>query len=79
MNDTAAIKLDVCGICCPLPLIQLSHAVKPLKAGQIIEVTGDDPVFETSVRDFCLAHRHHLLDVRSGERGRVTMTLKVGG
>ncbi|BBP01568.1 sulfurtransferase TusA family protein [Sulfuriferula nivalis] len=46
-------EIDVCGTCCPVPLIAVRKAVAELHAGQILQVTGDDPIFEESVRDLC--------------------------
>lgn len=71
--------LDVSGVCCPLPLIQLAKSVKDLKPGQTLEVKGNDPIFESSVRDFCQANGHAVLDVKTGDSRSVTMLLKVGG
>ena len=71
--------LDVSGMCCPVPLIQLAKSVKNLKPGQTLEVTGNDPIFEPSVRDFCQANGHTILDVKVGDNRRVTMLIKIGG
>ena len=71
--------LDVSGVCCPLPLIHLAKSVKNLKPGQTLEVTGNDPIFEPSVRDFCQANGHAVLDVKVGDNRRVTMLIRIGG
>ena len=36
-------RLDVTGVCCPLPLIQLAKTTRSLKTGQTLEITGNDP------------------------------------
>lgn len=72
-------QLNVCGVCCPLPLIQLSKAVAGLQPGQTIEVTGNDPIFESSVRDFCQANGHAVLAVQSDDTRQVTIQIRVGG
>lgn len=79
MTKSIDARLDVCGACCPLPLIALSKSVKDLEAGQTLEVTGNDPIFESSVRDFCQAHGHAVLDATIGDNRNVTMLIRVGG
>lgn len=71
-------QLDVRGVCCPLPLIMLAKAMEPLKPGQELEVVGNDPIFETSVRDFCAAHGHTLLNVRPMERNALAIHIRAG-
>lgn len=71
-------SLDVSGVCCPVPLIQLAKAIKNLKPGQTLEITGNDPIFESSVRDFCQANGHSILDVKTGENRSVSVLIKVG-
>ena len=72
-------SLDVSGVCCPLPLIQLAKSVRTLKAGQTLEITGNDPIFESSVRDFCQANGHTVLDTRTCDNRRVSMLIRIGG
>jgi len=73
------VCLDVCGVCCPLPLIQLATAVKAAGPGRTVEVTGNDPIFESSVRDFCQANGHDVLEVSPGDHRRVSILIRVGG
>jgi len=72
------IQLDVCGTCCPLPLIRLAQAMNALAPGQTIEITGNDPIFESSVRDFCQVNGHHVLDVKRLPAHVVGMLLRAG-
>ncbi len=78
MPSTGHEHLDVCGVCCPLPLIQLAKAVKGLEAGQTIEVIGNDPIFESSVRDFCHTNGHTILLVRPEDNRRTAMVIRIG-
>ncbi|MDR3394413.1 MAG: sulfurtransferase TusA family protein [Parasulfuritortus sp.] len=78
MASKIEAHLDVCGVCCPLPLIQLAKAVKELDLGQTIEIIGNDPIFETSVRDFCQANGHTILDVRQGDNRKISILIQVG-
>lgn len=71
------LRLDVRGVCCPLPLIQIAQSIKTLKRGQTLEIRGNDPIFETSMRDFCRANDHAVLDVTTGNDRSVSMLIRV--
>jgi len=58
-------EIDVCGSCCPMPLITVRKAVAGLKSGQILRVAGDDPVFEESVRDLCEISGYKIIEVEN--------------
>jgi TusA-related sulfurtransferase len=79
MADDADSRQDVSGTCCPVPLIRLAKSIADLKPGQTIEITGNDPIFEPSIRDFCQAHGHAVLDVTAGADHRVRILIRVGG
>ena len=72
-------RVNVTGVCCPLPLIQLAKAANELRPGQTIEITGDDPIFETAVRDFCTANGHEILEAHAGQNYSITIVLRLGG
>ncbi len=74
--EAADKEIDVCGACCPLPLIKVRKAVNEMQPGQVLAVTGDDPIFEESVRDLC---EESALQVLSAERDgrRVKLQIKV--
>ena len=46
-------SICVSGQSCPMPLIELAKAAKKMQPGEVLKITGDDPIFEVSVRDFC--------------------------
>jgi TusA-related sulfurtransferase len=79
MSQKIDSRLDVSGVCCPLPLIQLAKHVIGLAPGQTIEITGNDPIFESSVRDFCKANGHAILEVTPGDNRSVNILIRVGG
>jgi TusA-related sulfurtransferase len=72
-------RLNVVGVCCPLPLIQLAKSVQRLQAGQTLEITGNDPIFESSVRDFCRANGHAVLQATAGDDHSVVLLIRVRG
>ncbi|MDD5366621.1 MAG: sulfurtransferase TusA family protein [Gallionellaceae bacterium] len=79
MATDSEAHLDVCGVCCPLPLIELARAVQALGPGQTLEIVGNDPVFEATVRDFCQVNGHSILAVSQGADRRVVISIRVGG
>ncbi len=79
MSKNIDLRVDVSGVCCPLPLIQLAKSVNSLKSGQTLNITGNDPIFETSVRDFCQANGHAVLEVTADDKHSVSMLIRVGG
>jgi TusA-related sulfurtransferase len=62
-----------------MPLIQLAKSVKHLKPGQTLRITGNDPIFESAVRDFCQANGHDILEVTTGADRSVSVWLRIGG
>ncbi len=74
--DKSDKSIDVTGTCCPLPLIALTDAVRSMTAGQRLQIVGDDPVFERSIREFCQAHGHTILDSQLDGR-RITFILQI--
>ena len=54
--------VTVTGQCCPLPLIELAKAMKEMQSGQVLQITGDDPIFEIGVRDYCEANSKIMFD-----------------
>jgi TusA-related sulfurtransferase len=69
-------EVDVCGTCCPIPLITVRKAVAELRPGQTLKVAGDDPIFEESLRDLCEISGYKIIDVESAER-KSTMLIQL--
>lgn len=70
-------RLDVCGMCCPMPLISITKSVGLLKSGNILEIIGDDPVFEQGVRDFCELNQHEIISVKPQEGRVIEIKIKI--
>ncbi|MEM3038782.1 MAG: sulfurtransferase TusA family protein [Thermoplasmata archaeon] len=51
MNKDAT--LDVQGLLCPLPIVQLAKKIKELKSGQILELIADDAGAKEDVPAWC--------------------------
>ena len=61
---------------CPMPLITLAREVRNLMKGQTVRITGNDPLFEESIIEFCRERLHEIVDTtRNGKI--VTMVVKV--
>jgi tRNA 2-thiouridine synthesizing protein A len=69
--------IDVVGKACPLPLIALARAVRGMQPGQVVRIIGNDPIFESTVVDFCQERGHALLETTRNGR-TVTMSFAIG-
>lgn len=79
MSIDADLHVDVCGMCCPVPLIQLANSIKNLKPGQTLEIIGNDPIFESAVHNFCQSNGHTVSEVTAGANYSLSFLIKVGG
>lgn len=70
------LTIDVTQMSCPMPLINIKKAVKGLKPGEVLKVTGNDPIFEETVKDFCEENQHEIIE-RSQEGRSVTLLIKI--
>jgi tRNA 2-thiouridine synthesizing protein A len=53
-------KLDCLGMRCPMPIVRLSMAMKPLEPGALIEVSADDPVFRPDIEAWARKTGHSI-------------------
>ncbi len=68
--------IDVVGKACPMPLIALAREVRTMRLGQTVRITGNDPIFEESVVEFCREGSHEIVETsRSGKI--VSMIIRV--
>ncbi len=49
----AIVKIDAIGLSCPQPVLKIAAKAPELKAGDIVEITGDCPTFEKDIRTWC--------------------------
>ncbi len=61
--------IDVVGKACPMPLIALAREVRAMKQGQTVRITGNDPIFEESIVEFCREGSHEI--VETDRQGKV--------
>ncbi|MDO4242477.1 MAG: DsrE/DsrF/DrsH-like family protein [Actinomyces sp.] len=48
-SDGATIALDLCGMSCPGPIVEVARAVKDLADGQCLQVVATDPGFARDI------------------------------
>ena len=68
--------INVIGHSCPIPIIEIAKAVKDINPGEIIQVTGDDPIFDIGIRDFCEAQGFELIELKKDSERQFTALIK---
>ena len=68
--------IDVIGKACPIPLITIAREVRTMRKGQLARITGNDPIFESTILDFCREGGHEILET-SRDGKKVSITFKV--
>ena len=62
-------EIDVVGKACPIPLIAVAKAVRTMNKGQTVRITGNDPIFEPTILDFCREGGHEVVETtREGKK-----------
>ncbi len=69
-------NVDVIGMACPFPLITVAKEVRSMLKGQILQIMGNDPLFEETILDFCREGGHEVQET-SREGKKVSITFKV--
>ena len=69
-------QLTLTGYNCPIPVIKLSATIAQLHSGQILSITGDDPILESSIRDYCEANKHEVLSVEKLEKHLIKILIR---
>jgi len=55
-------EITVVGKACPIPIITLAKELRHMQEGQVVRITGNDPIFEPSVIAFCQEWGHKILE-----------------
>lgn len=61
---TSSRTLDCRGLLCPMPIIEVSKALKGMEVGQILEMLATDPGSKPDMEAWARQTGHELLDVR---------------
>ena len=62
--------IDCIGMKCPQPVLKIAAKVATMKPGDMLEVLGDCPTFETDARAWCSRTGKTLLAVLSEGTGK---------
>lgn len=73
----ATIKLDLCGLQCPGPIMKIYQKMDEMPYGAIIEVCATDPGFSADIDSWCLRTGNTLIEKGHDGRG-FTATIKKG-
>jgi tRNA 2-thiouridine synthesizing protein A len=63
MAHVIDLKIDCLGLFCPMPILKTREAMKGLRAGQVLEMTSDDPASEADVRSWSTKTGNELIEV----------------
>ncbi len=63
MNDGGETTLDVRGLLCPQPIIDLARVMGEIAVGEELLILSDDMAFPADVRAWCAGTGHELLDL----------------
>ena len=68
-------RLDVCGLCCPGPLLRVKASIDELNKGQILKVTASDPGFYDDIKTWCAKSNHKLVNLER-DKGLIRAVIK---
>ena len=57
-------ELNLVGLKCPLPIVELNRLVKKLSLGEAFRAIADDPAFLLDVEAWCKRTGHTLVEVQ---------------
>ncbi|MDO4172020.1 MAG: FAD-dependent oxidoreductase [Prevotellaceae bacterium] len=69
------LKLDVCGLQCPGPVLALKKTMEDVGDGDIVEIVATDPAFPRDAAAWCRSTGHVFLEKHS-ERGSHTVMIQ---
>ncbi|WP_046226489.1 FAD-dependent oxidoreductase [Paenibacillus dauci] len=72
----ASVELNVCGLSCPGPLIQVKHKIDELQNGDTLRVVASDPGFYEDIQSWATMSHHPLLEISRSNGGTITALLR---
>lgn len=70
------IKINVCGLSCPEPIMQVYEAMNMLEDGDILEVLATDPGFIEDIKNWCQNTRNTLIKWEKVDNGYESLIRK---
>ncbi len=58
------LKVDVCGLQCPGPIMKVYKTIKSMNEGELLEVSATDPAFREDIKVWCERTGNKLVSVR---------------
>lgn len=74
-DEVSTVDLDVCGLCCPGPIVEVSKALEKLDNGEILKVVSTDPGFYSDIESWAKNTGNELLE-RNSQNGKFFATIK---
>lgn len=75
-DESTARVLDATGLLCPEPVFRARRALADMEAGQLLQVSADDPLVEVDMAVFCQRTGHRMVSVERSGAGWVFMLCK---
>lgn len=69
-------EIDLTGLKCPMPIVQLSKLMKELDAGDEFTAIADDPAFCLDVKSWCNKTKNELVRFECSEKRLVAVIRK---
>jgi peroxiredoxin family protein/rhodanese-related sulfurtransferase/TusA-related sulfurtransferase len=57
------IKLDACGLQCPVPIIKVFKGINEIETGEVLEISATDPAFGIDLESWCKRTGNQLLRI----------------
>lgn len=70
--------LDVTGTFCPIPVLLGAREMGNLRAGDLLEIVGDDPAMGEDIPAWCARAGHRLLELVEEADGRIRAVVEKG-
>lgn len=68
-------ELNLLGVKCPLPIVELNRMMKGMTNGEEVQVTADDPAFQLDVEAWCRRTGQSLLTLQQHD-GKCVVVLR---
>ena len=65
------MSLDCSGLSCPMPIVEISKAVRDMESGDLLEVTATDLAFQLDVEAWSRRTGHMIEDFQTDNVQRV--------
>lgn len=79
INPTETVKLDLCGLQCPGPIMQVFRKMNEIPEGAVLEVCATDPGFSSDIDSWCQRTGNTLLNKGHDGKGFTALIRKGNG